>query len=338
MSVAHQTNQNPNRPFNSEAIQRSGGESAVVPPENEGFTKKQKRNIAIIAISSLLAGGAIADKIFGEAKTVPAHPNAAVTDTVNTAETQKAPAIPNEAKQFVSEVGGRYADPVSTYYAVEAYKKEHTGKTPVLSDEFINNYNSSDPHDADLSVLGFTAYRLPLDIDVNQKTLVDIFNNFTKPNLDLYMNLLSKNPSAKAIAIIDEELKTYCSGNTPYKEDDGQIEMLMATVKQEVATHGSTANYSLASAVVEGYSSTKKATLFPMSDGTMSGGITWGKQVIRNYSTGGVTLLISTDEYNNKNVTHNDKKVNGVQLNVWRQPITGSLSDAKYTYISIGQS
>lgn len=338
MSVAHQTRRSPNRTFNSEAIQRSGGESTIIPPESGGFTNKQKKIIAGIALSSLLTGGAIVGKIFGKAESVPVHPNAAVTDTVNPGETQKAPAIPNEAKQFVNEVGSRYADPVSTYYAVEAYKNEHASKSPVLSDEFINNYDNSGPRDADLSTLGFTAYRLPLDIDVNQKTLVDIFNNFTKPNLDLYINLLSKNPSAKAIAIIDEELKTYCSGNTPYKEDDGQIEMLMTTVKHEVETHGSTANYSLASAVVEGYSSTKKATLFPMSDGTMSGGITWGKQIIRNYSTGGVALLISTDDYNNKKVTHNDKKVNGVQLNVWRQPITGSLSDAKYTYISIGQS
>lgn len=332
MSVAHQTRRSPNRTFNSEAIQRNGGESTTVPPENEGFTKKQKKIIASIAISSLLAGGVIADKIFGKAETVPVHPNAAVADTVNPGETQKEPAIPNEAKQFVSEVGSRYADPVSTYYAVEAYKKEHSGKTPVLSDEFINNYDNSGPRDMDLSTLGFTAYRLPLDAVVNQKTLIDIFNNYTKPNLDLYMNLLSKNPSAKAVTIIDSEFRDYCSDGGSFKEDDNGIAALMATAKKEVAEHGNATIFKTAKASEN--PNNLDATLYPGADTTTLGTFSWGGQNIKCYTSAGINLVIDSDEYNNKLVNHVKKTTRGIVLSVMRQPTTG---DDKYSFISIGQ-
>lgn len=333
MSVAHQTRRSPNRTFNSEAIQRNGGESTTVPPENEKFTKKQKRNIAIIAISSLLTGGAIVGKIFDKAESVPAHPNAAVTDTVNPGETQKAPAIPNEAKQFVNEVGNRYADPVSTYYAVEAYKKDHDGKSPVLSDEFIDNYDNSGPQDGDLSILGFTAYRLPLDAEVNQKTFIDIFNSYIKPNLDLYTNLISKNPSAAAIKIIDDEFKSYCSENTSFKNDDSQIAMLMTTAKNEVAEHGSAVNYSVAKATDK--PNEKNATIFPMADAIMFGSIPWGKQVVKNYADSGINLVLDADKYTGKTVSRVSNVKRGVTLTIWRQPVTG---DADYSNISIGQN
>ncbi len=313
-----------------------GGESSSMPPENKNWLhSKQTKIIASVATLSILATIGVENLLNNKSDKATSPTNkAAVTDTLNPGnETQKLPAIPNEAKQFVSEVGGRYADPVSTYYAVEAYKKEHADKTPVLSDEFINKYDNSGPQDGDLSILGFTAYRLPLNAEVTQKTFIDIFNNYTKPNLDLYMNLLSKNPSAKAVAIIDNEFKSYCSENTAFKNDDAQIAMLMATAKNEVAQYGSAVNYSVAKATDK--LGEKDATIFPMADGIMFGSIPWGKQVVKNYADSGIDLVIDADKYSGKTVSRVPNVKHGVTLTIWRQPVTG---DADYSHISIGQN
>lgn len=301
-------------------------------PEHKNWLRDKRAQIAVGAATALIAFGiGVESWIGGSDKNVVPTNNAGVTDTLNPgSETQK---IPAEAQKFVTEFGSRYVDPVSTYYAVEAYKKDHDGKTPILTDEFINNYDNSGPQDGELSILGFTTYRLPLDTEVSQKTFIDIFNSYMKPNLDLYMNLLSKNPSAKAVAIIDDEFKSYCSQNTSFKEDDAQIAMLMNTAKSKVAEFGSAADYSVAKATDK--PTGKDSTVFPMAGSIMFGSIPWNKQIIKNYTIGGIDLVIDTDKFSGKTVSRDSKIRHGVTLAIWRQPVTG---DANYSNISIGQN
>ncbi|QBR73259.1 hypothetical protein [Microbacterium sediminis] len=43
----------------------------------------------------------------------------------------QAPAAPEEARRFLGAYGGRYTDPIATYFAVEAFTPEE-GVTPLL--------------------------------------------------------------------------------------------------------------------------------------------------------------------------------------------------------------
>jgi hypothetical protein len=280
------------------------------------------------------------------------NPNTTTAASNNPGEKQ--PSIPNEAKSFVAEYGSRYADTataVSTYYAEMAYEKTHNSKSLMMTDETVSNYNYGQER-FPTSTLGFSLGELPLNIEVNGEVPIEvsmnIFNNYTKPMLERYMDLLARNPSAEEIKIIDKEFVDYCGGRylkgytTWDKTQADGIEKLQAMAKSIVAKHGSAANYSVAPASTD--KNNLNATLFNKElftvDNTFKGtDPTTGKGVeIEEITNNGIRLLVIVDKYQDKTVIQVKETFKDSQLYIRRQPVNlNRPEDLNYSYISIGQ-
>jgi len=315
-----------------------------MPPENKNWLhSKQTKIIAAVATLSILATIGVENLLNDKSdKAILPTNKAAVTDTLNPGnETQKLPAIPNEAKQFVSEVGGRYADPVSTYYAETAYENAHNKQGLPISDVYIENYKSLTYSKGEESDLGFTRYKLPAAEKDNQETVIKVFNEYAVKNLNLYMNLLSKNPLPNAVAIIDEQFRNYCSDTDnkglpiEFTADNDAINKLMATAKSVVSKYGSAANYSVANGSTK--SGDNSITAFPDVLGAVET-INFNGQKLSSLQAGGVKLTINVDQYDGKNVSHKREVFNDIQLSIIKQPISEAANSANnFNYISIGQ-
>jgi hypothetical protein len=112
---------------------------------------------------------------------------------------------PKAQNTFITKFGNRYTDPVSTYFAEAAYEKAHNGKSVMMSDEIIDKYENLKQHDGEKSELGFYMFHLPVDTKIDNKVSLDIYNNYIFKNLDIYMNLIAKNPSSEARDAIDKQ-------------------------------------------------------------------------------------------------------------------------------------
>jgi hypothetical protein len=314
------------------------------PPEQERFTKKQKGIAAIVLALTIGTGGYFAGKSNSENKNI-LPPKPAVSESINLtnpseSKTQEQ-SIPKESESFISEFGARYKDPVSTYYAVEAYKRENNDKTPIITDEFINNYDPSGQRSMELSTLGFTAQRIPIDTQVDRKKMVEIFNEYTIPNLELYLNYLSKNRSPAALSIIDREFQDYCSDTSnklspilAFKDDDDDILRMMTLAKRIVAEYGDTVNYKIATASDAFDAKGPNFTTFPPTSEPSVGVTKWNGQTIESFAKGGVNISIGLDKYDNKNkLSSSNKILKGINLTMQKQPVTGS---STWTYLSIG--
>lgn len=318
-----------------------GGESSSMPPENKNWLhSKQTKIIAAVATLSILATIGVENLLNNKSDKATSPTNkAAVTDTLNPGETQKAPAIPDEAKRFISNVGDRYADPVSTFYAEMAYENTHDNHGLPISDAYIENYKASSNQDVKKSDLGFTSYELPATAEDNQDTAIKIFNDYMVPNLDLLLNYLSKNPSQKAIAVIDEQFRNYCSNTggkglpMEFTADNAAIDKLMATAKSVVSKYGSTAYYSVANGSTN--SKDVSATTFPDTLGAVET-IDYYGQKLSSLQANGVNLTINVDLYNGKSVSHKREVLDGVQLSLIKQPVTGTVNNTSSHRISIG--
>ena len=247
-------------------------------------------------------------------------------------------------KTFVTTYGERYADPVSTYYANQAYKKVNHGRDLVMTDSFINNYDTTAER-PEVSDLGFTWCELPKDAKIDQATSVKLFNDYVAKEMSLYMNCLAKNPSEAAVAITDFEFTHYCSDanweNYPnskldFTADDGPIATLMETAKAVVAKYGSSANYTVNRGVVawpgEGASN---VTVFYPGDSTDIWNID-KKENLMGFENN-ADIDISIDIYNGSKVTQTTDVLKNVVLSFIRNPM-GEPAEINFTYISIGQN
>ena len=321
-----------------------GGESSSMPPENKNWLhSKQTKIIAGVATLSILATlgveGLLNNK--SDKATIPTN-KAAITDTLNPGnETQKQTVVPEEAKHFISVFGGRFADPVSTYYAEVGYENAHNREGLTLSDDYISGYEMTTNINGNESELGFTRYELPATEKSNQDTVIKVFNEYVVKNLSLYMNLLSKNPSQKAVAVIDNQFLNYCSDTSSkgmpieFTADNDAIAKLMATAKGIVLKYGSTANYSVGKGSTD--SRDVSATTFVDVLGAVEV-INFDGQKLESFQAGGTNLTINIDQYDGKKVSHKREVVKDMQLSIIKQPKTGTKDNTTGSnYISIGQ-
>lgn len=199
----------------------------------------------IASISGLLVTAGLGlgiSKLIGNDSTE-ATPTPAPTkseEVVNTepADTPAEIEIPEIAKPFMEIYGDHYANPMATYYAEYAIETQQN-YTSVLTDDFINSYDYPVFSSGEVSPIGFESMKFAFDTELTKKNFVDLFNEQAIPNLNLFMNLLARNPDSATRDIIKNEMKIYTS-----PADDSVVEGLMNTLEAVVDTYGSAAVFS----------------------------------------------------------------------------------------------
>lgn len=248
--------------------------------------------------------------------------------------------IPKEAQSFVNEYGDRYSDPVSVYYAEKEYKATVNKYGSIMTDKFIDNFKISTGFISQQSELDFTHYMLPTNAPENQETVVKVFNEYIAKELEIYMNLLAKNPSPEAIKVIDSEFRNYCSEtgsegtSMAFAIDDAEIATLMKTAKSVVIKYGSTANFTVARGEIG--SNNTQATNFTEKLSVAEEMESNSKRTRSLQSD--ANIRINVDLYNGSVRTQKQETFPHTQLSIIRQLNTGSADKpADFTYISIGQ-
>lgn len=306
-------------------------------PEKKGVSLKTKVGVGLAAAVVLIGGGSVA------AKKAMNPGNSTATGPVPTNTGEAQPPLSAEAQKFVDLYGDRYADPVSTYYASKDYVLKANIPNVIMADNYIDNFEINGNIVTGVpDEIGFTQYTLPLDAKFNQQTSIKVFNEYTVPSLNCYMNELAKNPSPEAKKIIKAEFAKYCSDISnedlpiAFTSDDKGIAMLMDTADALVSKYGSTANYYVAPAEIN--SDDEGVTSF---DGaTMKGYYMYDDREIQYFSDNDVRLVIGIDVFKGDKSSHITETINEVQLQVIRQPgvYGGTESNPdQYTNISIGQ-
>jgi hypothetical protein len=206
-----------------------------------------------------------------------------------------------------------------------------------MTDDYINNYKKP-RQQGTVSPHGFVWYELPLNAPLNEETAVRVFNEYTKPMMDNYLNYIAKNTTSAGRAIIDEEFLSYCSNTdsaNAFKYDDDGINILMNTAKAIVAKYGSAANYSVAPASIGYYSDNPKNTIFLAGINPMVNEGLWNKEPIKSCDQPGVLLVVNIDKYTGQDVVHATEIIEDVQISFWEQP---AWSESASTRLSIGQA
>ena len=234
--------------------------------------------------------------------------------------------IPAEAQAFVDEFGTRYGDPVSTYYAEEAYLAAGN-KTRLMSDDYIDVLYDPDGQRNNVSPLGFEHYSVYPELKIDLTTAMKIFNEYTAKVVSSYMNALARNPTPKGTEIVDNEFMYYCSDTgyaNRFTEDDEYIATLMETAKGIVAKYGSAANYTVAQgSTVEGE---PNSTYFNEYSTNAQG---QDEKGITNKFSNVVDLAVEVEVFSGKSATKDEVIIEDVELFVVR-PLYGY-------QISIGQ-
>ncbi len=295
-------------------------------PEKKGMSKKLIATISGIALTTMLLSGC------GSDTSKATNPNQ-LAATVTAGETQKQP-IPTEAKGFVDQYGSRYADPVATYYAEAAYEKKHNGTKSLIGDEYIESYKMTELSNGERSDIGFTNKRVALDKKMDQAGSIDIFNTYISDNLNLYMNMLAKNPTGRTKEIIDNQFMTYCEGtrtavvNHSDYQMDSYAEKLLDTLCGIVSEYGSSANYKIAPATMDN-AADRSGTLYSHSTPPIS--LVNSKNKVIGYSDYGIKLVVNIEVFDKKGESYNTtESVDNFQLVVKQRDETD--------YISFGQN
>ena len=309
------------------------------------LTARQTRGLMLAGLVLLGALGAGCSSVTPGANTPGTNESAA-----NPGQTQEVPAL---AQFFINDYKDRFKDPLSTWYAKEAYKKAHDGMNPVLSDGAIKMYLESKANrQENAGPLGFNVYRLPDNAALDENKSIEIFNDYTSKELSLYLNYLAKNPTPEGEALVDSEFMNYCSdtiyaGNSAYDftDDDRFIATIMDTMKSIVSKYGSTANYTVLPSVLQPHAqrglgeaiseTDKNKTSFEASS-FIATKFDKGKHVVQSQSN--VDIVIAVDVYRGSAFSTQYETIERAELTLIRQPIEHiNLSQKDFTYISIGQ-
>ncbi len=282
---------------------------------------------ATVALSSVMMGatGCSRQKTVGELTKQPVAEAPVSPDEAK---------VPKEAEEFVANFGDRYDDPVSTYYAEQAYKNINP-RGSIIETSSALAYDLEGLRQDKTSELGFEIYELPLDAEINNKLSIDIFNNYTAKQLTTYMNLLARNPDNKDM--LDHEFELFCSfvGNTnpnmagsDFTEDDDKVINLMETVGYVVEKYGSTATYAVTNAS-EGASDDISTSFHPNEIilGTENNGI-----IDRFQSAADIVIRIDT--FKDGESTEKYETLQNIELTVIRGPYNPAFS---VSTVSIGQ-
>jgi len=294
----------------------SNPEATSLTPERKKLTKKQMMGMGAVVLAVLSAiGGGVAVNALSENRPT------TIEAPANSGEEQK---IPAEAESFIAEYGARYEDPISTYYADKDYNEFNDTTGVIMTDSYANTYEIANTKNGETSDLGFYMLQLPLESKISQTNSIEVFNNYTAKELSLYMNCVSKNPSPEAVAVINDQFMSYCSGGRENGNtlDDRSIEgsmKLLETVRSITSKYGSAANYTVAQA---SSSEGEDTTIFNKYKPTID---------IRNsdhqsvgFSDGGIKLVINIDVYDGKEKISKVEVLDNIQLSVWRQQYSGT--------------
>jgi hypothetical protein len=259
---------------------------------------------------------------------------------------QKQPELSADAKKFVADFGGRYIDPVSTYYAEKAYEQKVNSVGDIMTDAYIDSFNSDEEQmpDGKSDMLGFKKYELPLNENIDQNTFVKVFNEDFAPGLSNLMNHLAKNPTDKARAVIINEFQRYYSNTADagqpaaFTYDDQESANLIDTMQQVVDKYGSAANYSVAPASAYDYTNSQTGTIFHDRGAANSGNVEYnGKKIEYFFTNKSVDIAINIDIFNGSKSTTATDIIKDTELTIWRQPAIQGLGADRFTDISIGQ-
>ena len=287
--------------------------------ENNFFENKRNRTILIVAGVALALVSAVG---------IGAKINASAEHKQTTRETTINPEIkiPAEAKEFVAEYGARYDDPISTYYAEKSFGLD-VGKSVLISNESINNYDMSAPMDESSQLIGFEQYQFPPNKEISQNNATWIFNEFTAPQLTLYINALAKNPNPEIQKIIDYEFINYCSDRES-QEDYKYINTLMDTCKAIVDEHGSNTNFTIGKGIIYHDPMGTYINEYVSAQGEPD-----EKGIVNKFSAN-AEILLTTTTYNREAVVKKSEVIGAIQFLYSRQSIGNNLSLGQIGHIN----
>lgn len=115
--------------------------------------------------------------------------------------------------KFLERYGTNYDDPKYAYDSLYAYEAAHDGESIFINPDYITIYNSSDNPAEILEKsdydLGFDLpFKMPLDSNVSQEYVEEVFNDHAIKQMDRCLNLIACNPGAEAL-IQNEFLSQY---------------------------------------------------------------------------------------------------------------------------------
>jgi hypothetical protein len=300
----------------------------MTPSGGRGGASVKKILIGVIIV--VVIGGVFAlGKMSGNAHDAQ-ETNDAITTTQNTKD-----AIPAEAKSFVAEYGERYDDTataVSVFYAEKAYEQANGGKSLMISDDAIDNYQAPYEKGGMISetsqIAGFEKIKLPSSYVMNEDFTMNVFNEYTAKELSLFMNYYAKNPNAKDI--IESEFQDYLSSTVgefnigrlkgrhmveAYDMDTPQIKKLMKTAEDIVDKYGSNAMYSIAPATNDPTQKDNHTSFVDYDKTSVTSRYTYINQPVTEWSDAGVSMLVNIDQFDVKgSVKKLQKRVDGMQL------------------------
>lgn len=299
--------------------------------------KLARGGLALLLAGTVLTGaGCSGDRVGAQAPEV--KPS---TTTESVAEPVEAP---EESKLFMVDFGDRYEDPISTYYACEGAKISH-GNDFLVTDGYLKSYAESRANryqDGTPSELGFRPYAFSAGEAVDANTSIEIFNNYTSKQLELYMNLLSKNPTQAGVSAIDKQFMDNCSDtkfdtipDKSFHEDDQEIQAMMEIAKSVVEKYGSAANYTVQTAEFRTSDDTK-SNFDPAMFTSNFIDTKYGASTSLVFAQSSADIVIAVDFYTGENVSRIYHTISGVNIIYMTQPIEHEVYGSTTSSLSIG--
>lgn len=194
-----------------------------------------------------------------------------------------------EERDFINAYKDRYVDPIATYNSEAAYLKANPGKDLTVGNDYFAGYNAEGTASAPVSPLGFYILKLQPGSEATTQSSVDQFNQ-ALPEMNRFMNLLSKNPLPDQVKVIKDEFNDYVGFNNP------SASQLIAVLSAVVEKYGSNAVYVINEGTTDASADKAKATIF---DGR--------KPIIDRVDTRGATDSFHTHANLSITVTSYDK-------------------------------
>ena len=150
------------------------------------------------------------------------------------------------AENFIKTFGDYFSDPASVYNSELIYEKEHNGKSLIINPEYISSHQVNPGEKNDIpSDLGFEPCIYPTNDIYNIENFANFYDDYVIKQFDLYMNLISKNPSPEAVAIIDDQFLNYTTPVDAYSGYSEEGKHVADVLKQIVSEYGETATFEM---------------------------------------------------------------------------------------------